>query len=65
MTDLEEIVSIMYDRITQREYILNDQRTCNYCGESKMLFIYSKKPPRILCAECIIREIRRKTPKAL
>jgi len=59
MNELEESVGIMYDRVTQREYIIAGARECNDCGENKQLFIYSKKPQRILCAECILKEIRR------
>jgi len=62
MSDLEETVGIMYDRVTQREYIAG-ARECNDCSENKQLFIYSNKPRRILCAECILKEIRRKMPK--
>ena len=65
MNELEEAVNTMYDRITQRDYIVNELRTCNECGENKMLFIYSNKPLRILCAECILKAIRRKMPKHL
>jgi len=61
MNDLEEAVGIMYDRVTQREYIAG-ARECNDCSENKPLFIYSKKPRRILCGECILKEIRRKMP---
>ena len=65
MNELEEAVGTMYDRISQRDYIVKELRTCNKCGENKQLFIYSKKPQRILCAECILKEIGAKMPKSL
>jgi len=65
MNELEEAVSILFEPLTQREYILNEQQTCNGCGKNRQLFLYSKKTGRILCADCVLKMIRKQMPKAL
>lgn len=58
MNELEEEVSIMYDRISQKEY-LSGKRECDNCNENKQLFLYSKKSGKVLCAECVLKEIKK------
>jgi len=65
MNELEQVVSIMYEKATQREYILNEQRTCNDCGKNRQLFLYSEKTRKVLCADCLLKEIRGKMQKTL
>jgi len=60
MNEIEEAVGIMFERVTQRDYI-NGMRKCDNCGENKQLFLYSKK--KVLCADCILKTIREQMPK--
>jgi late competence protein required for DNA uptake (superfamily II DNA/RNA helicase) len=54
-TNIEDQVEIMYDAITQKEYI-SGVRLCERCGtEGKRLFRYSKT--NIFCADCIVAAI--------
>jgi len=62
MNELEEAVSIMYNRITQREY-LNGMRECDNCSKNTQLFLYSKKTGRVLCADCILKTVREQMQK--
>jgi len=62
MNEPEQSVSMLYERVTQRDYI-NGTRKCDNCGENKQLFFYSKK--KVLCADCILKTIREQMPKAL